>query len=55
VTVVLIGAETASREWVQFEIQESTKRKNGFLGIQIHHLKDSHSAHRAGDFLWPQE
>jgi hypothetical protein len=40
VTVVLIGAETASRPWVQFEIQESAKRKNGFLGVHIHHLKD---------------
>src|SRR2546427_11663828 len=40
VTVVLIGTETASREFVQFEIEESTKRKNGFLGVHIHHLKD---------------
>lgn len=42
VTVVLIGAETAFREWVRFEIEESVKRKNGFLGIHIHHLKDQH-------------
>jgi hypothetical protein len=40
VTVVLIGAETASRPWVKFEIAESEKRKNGFLGIRIHHLKN---------------
>lgn len=32
VTVVLIGTETAYRPYVQFEIEESVKRKNpGFL------------------------
>lgn len=41
VTVVLIGAETASRPFVQYEIQESIDRKNGLLGIHIHHLKNS--------------
>jgi hypothetical protein len=40
VTVVLIGNQTAFRPWVKFEIEESIKRKNGFLGIYIHHLKD---------------
>ena len=40
VTVVLIGTETASRPYVQFEIAESIKRKNGLLGIHIHHLED---------------
>jgi len=40
VTVVLIGTETASRPWVQYEIRESIVRKNGLLGIYIHHLKD---------------
>jgi len=40
VTVVLIGTETANRPWVKFEIDESIKRKNGLLGIYIHHLKD---------------
>ncbi len=40
VTVVLIGKETANRPWVRFEIEESIKRKNGLLGIYIHHLKD---------------
>jgi antiphage defense system Thoeris ThsB-like protein len=41
VTVVLIGTYTASRPWVQFEIAESVKRKNGLLGIRIHHLQNS--------------
>jgi hypothetical protein len=40
VTVVLIGRDTAARPWVQYEIAESIKRKNGLLGIYIHHLQD---------------
>ncbi|MBW7904879.1 MAG: TIR domain-containing protein [Phycisphaerae bacterium] len=44
VTVVLIGRETASRPWVQYEIQQSIARKNGLLGVQIHHLKDQTGA-----------
>jgi hypothetical protein len=41
VTVVLIGAETANREWVNYEIIESVKRRNGLLGVYIHNVKDS--------------
>ncbi len=40
VTVVLIGAETASRKWVKYEIQRSIDRGNGLLGVRIHHLKN---------------
>lgn len=40
VTVVLIGEDTASRSWVRYEIDQSIARKNGLLGIYIHHLKD---------------
>lgn len=40
VTVVLIGTETANRPWVKYEIEQSLARKNGLLGIHIHHLKD---------------
>ena len=40
VTVVLIGAETANREWVNYEIIESTKRGNGLLGVYIHGVTD---------------
>ena len=40
VTAVLIGAETADREWVQYEITESCKRGNGLLGIHIHNIAD---------------
>jgi hypothetical protein len=40
VTVVLIGAETAGREWVQYEILKSWNRGNGLVGIRIHNIKD---------------
>ncbi|MEW5979775.1 MAG: TIR domain-containing protein [Acidobacteriota bacterium] len=40
VTVVLIGAETASRYYVGYEIKQSHIRGNGMLGIYIHNLKD---------------
>jgi len=39
VTVVLIGAETASREWVQYEILKSWNRGNGVVGVRIHNIK----------------
>jgi hypothetical protein len=40
VTVVLIGAETADREWVQHELVKSWNRDNGIIGIRIHNIKD---------------
>jgi hypothetical protein len=43
VTVVLIGAETADRPWVQHEIVESWNRGNGIVGVRIHNIKDQHS------------
>jgi hypothetical protein len=42
VTVVLIGAETANREWVRYEIQKSCERGNGLLGVHISSIKDNH-------------
>lgn len=38
VTVVLIGAETAQRRWVKYEIEKSHERGNGMLGIYIHNI-----------------
>lgn len=35
VTVVLIGAETADREYVQYEIARSHERGNGILGVYV--------------------
>jgi hypothetical protein len=47
VTVVLIGAQTAFRPWVKYEIAQSIAQKNGLLGIHIHHLKD-----QDGNYSW---
>ena len=41
VTAVLIGTYTASRPYVDYEIQQSIDRGNGILGVRIHHLRDS--------------
>src|ERR1039458_1952675 len=40
VTVVLIGAQTALRRYVSYEIARSISRGNGLLGIFIHNIKD---------------
>jgi len=40
VSVVLIGAETADREWVQHEILRSWNRGNGIVGVRIHKIQD---------------
>jgi len=40
VTVVFIGAKTASRKFINYEIQKSLDRGNGLVGMQIHHLKN---------------
>lgn len=39
--VVLVGSNTASREWVRYEICEAWKRDMGVVGVRIHGLKDS--------------
>jgi len=39
-TAVLIGAETADREWVLYEIRESWKRGNAVIGVRIHGIKN---------------
>lgn len=40
VTVVLIGAETYQRPWVQYEIKQSHKLGKGMLGIDMYGMKD---------------
>src|ERR1700683_3133793 len=42
-TVVLIGTETASRQWVLHEIRESWKRGNAIIGVRIRGIKDQDS------------
>ena len=39
--VVLIGAATAGRKWIKYEIEEAWKAKKGVVGIYVHHLKDA--------------
>jgi len=40
VTVVLIGSQTNTRDYVKYELQKSYSRGNGMLGIYIHNCKD---------------
>lgn len=42
VTVVLIGLETAGREWVDYEIRQSWERGNALIGLRIHNIKNQH-------------
>ncbi len=39
-TVVLIGADTAGRKWIDYEILTSWNSEKGLVGIYIHNLKD---------------
>ena len=41
VTAVLIGAETSTRPWVDYEIKKSIERGNGLLGIYVDQIKGS--------------
>ena len=38
--VVLVGFETANREWVDYEIRKAWNEGKGLFGIYIHNLKD---------------
>jgi len=38
--VVLIGAHTAGREWINYEIKRGWELGKGVVGIHIHNLKD---------------
>lgn len=40
VTVVLIGTETSSRPYVQYELQKSYQKGNRIIGVHIHKCKD---------------
>ena len=39
VTAVLIGQQTFGRRWVRYEIEESIRRNNALLAIEIHNCK----------------
>jgi hypothetical protein len=61
VTVVLVGEKTCGSKWVKYEIEQSIKRGNGLLGIDISKIKDfqGNTAERCGEipkgysfYLW---
>ena len=39
--VVLVGANTAGRQWVKYEIEKAWRDGKGVMGIYIHNLKDA--------------
>ncbi len=41
VTCVLIGAKTAGRKYINYEIAQSIARGNGLLGVHIHNIEDN--------------
>lgn len=40
VTVVLVGARTNQSRWVRYEIEQSIRRGNGLLGIDISQIRN---------------
>lgn len=42
-TIILIGAKTAGRKWINYEIEKSWNDRKGILGIYIHNLKNEES------------
>jgi len=47
VTAVLIGANTASRKWVKYEISESIRLGKGLFGVHVYRIKDQNSKESA--------
>ena len=42
VTCVLIGAKTAGRKYINYEITQSIARGNGLLGVHIHNIENNY-------------
>lgn len=40
VTVILIGSETSTSDYVKYELQKSFEKGNGIIGVYIHNQKD---------------
>lgn len=64
VTVVLVGEKTCSSRWVKYEIEQSIKKGNGLLGIDVGKIKDlqGNTTERCGQipkgysfYLWFKE
>lgn len=47
--IVLIGAETANRKWVQYEIRKAWDEGKGLLGIYIHNVPSMGRRCRKGE------
>lgn len=45
--IVLVGAETANRKWVKYEIQHAWKKGMGVVGIYIHNFTRKDGRHDA--------
>jgi len=41
VVIVLIGANTAGRKWIKYEIKKGWDDGKGVLGVYVHNLKDN--------------
>lgn len=39
-TVLLVGRETSTREWVDYEIKKSYEAGNGLVAVRIHNIKN---------------
>ena len=37
--IVLVGSETANRDWIKYEIEKAWKDEKGIFGIYIHNVK----------------
>lgn len=50
-SIVLVGAQTSGRKWINYEIKRSWAEKKGLLGIHIHRLLDEkqNTAQRGSD------
>jgi len=53
VTVFLLGAETAGRPWVRYELEKSYENGNGLLAVYIHSIKnlDGYTAYQGANIL----
>ena len=55
VAIVLIGASTAGRKWINYEITKAWNDTKGVLGVYIHNLKNregDQSSKGANPFEW---
>ena len=54
VTVVFVTYGTTNRKYINYEIDQSLKRGNGLVAVQIHHLKDQNGQTGSAGAIPPQ-